>query len=279
MKNNFSQSIKQSWKKIKENRKYFGLAIGFDLVFLLIYGFVTYAYQTKIFQYIQAIGVVAISAEGIRGSSSPSFGAIFLNDQTIGYFLIIILLAVLLLFSVYFLFTFLFGTSTYISFHIDEFSHKKMTKYIRRLFRITIPWVAILALHEIVALYFALYFSFIDTARGTLGMEKTYFTIFSSIFMILLVYFMLISFMLDKKKNFRNSFKLGVKKFTKLFPVYALILIIFFGLDFLSGFFNGFFNSFSVLIAIVYEALIVLGFLVFARVLFKTFSTRLKLVK
>jgi len=259
--NTYLKLITESWNKVKSNWKYFFYALGFDFVFLVLYGFVTYAYKTKIFEYVMAIGTTAISAQGVVSKESPSFADIFLTAETKTYFLVIILLAVLVLVSVYFLFTFLVGISNYISFNIDSFSKKKLAKYLKSLFFITIPWFVILAIHEVIALYY----SFLDTARGTLGLGATYFRIVDAIFIFILIYFILISFMLERKQNFRNSFKLGLKKFTKIFPIYLLLMIAFLLLAMLTSPLL----MLSRIVAILYDVFIVLGFITFARIVMK----------
>ena len=259
MKNNYLNIITESWNRIKSNWKYFFYAIGFDFVFLVLYGFVTYAYKAKIFEYVMAIGTTAISAQGVISKEAPSFADIFLTAETKIYFLIIILLAVLVFISVYFLFTFLVGISNYISFNIDSFSKKKLAKYLKNLFFITIPWFVIFAIHEVIALYY----SFLDTARDTLGLGATYFKIVDAIFLFILIYFMLISFILDRKQNFRNSFKLGVKKFTKIFPVYLILVIFFKLLEWLAKPIA----DISRITVILYGVFIVLGFVTFARIM------------
>jgi hypothetical protein len=263
MSNKIIKAFKQSYKLINNNFKVFLLSLGFDMMFFyVIYGFIVSTYNSKIFEYLNTIGSIAMSGEGVKTATNPTFTSIFFNPQTSGYFINIIILLTVLFASVYFLFSFMIGVSTYTSLNIDKYSKKDLILFIKKFFKITIPWMIIIALREILSFYFF----YIDTARQTVGLERTYFSYLNIIFTILLVYFIMISFMLPLKNNFKNSIKIGIKNY-KLFIVYFILLIMFLILAFIAQAIL----FISTLLAMVYIALIVWGFLTFARLSLKLY--------
>lgn len=259
MKIPYISAILESYKTARNNLRYFLIAVGFDLVLAVLYGFVSSAYQNKILDYIEAVGAVALSAGGVKGTT-PSFLSILFNSQTNSHILIIIILFALLLASIYYMFSFLFGTSTYISFNLEQFSRKSLADFLKKMFVIMLPWIVMYAIYKTISFYYY----YLDTARQTLGMGKTNFTYIGIVIEICIVYFMLISLMLEKKHNFRNSLKVGIRHLLKMFPLFLFLLAVLLFFSWISTYFVKY-----RIIAILYEVFIILGFIVFSRIVMK----------
>jgi len=261
--------FKESWNECKSNLKYYMYAIGFDLVFLMLYGFITSAYQNKIFQYVQAIGAVGISAQGVKNSASPTFVGILFNNQTSGYFLLIMVLLLLLLVSLYLIFNFIGGIGLYLSFNLGEFNKKNMLSYIKDLFFISIPFFIILAFDSIISFYFY----YMDFARETVGLGKGWFGYIHPVFTLLLFYFIFIAVLLKKKNNFKSALKMGGKKFHKIFPLYLFLMILFLilGSVMLIPFISG-----NLFILRLYSVFILLGFIVYSKVIMKNYLKKVE---
>jgi hypothetical protein len=266
MKNNLSKSLNESINLIKSNFRYFLMAIGFDIVFIVMYGFISGAFLEKMYEYVQAIGSVALSAEGIRSSVSPTISNIIINSQTTGYFVNLLILMVLLFISLYFIFSFLIGGSTYIAFNINTFSKKDMVIFIKKIYKIMIPWTIILIIRQILSFY---YF-YLDTARTTLGLGKTYFSYIDFVIMIVIVYLILISFILPKKDNIKQTIKIGFKK-PMLFLSYIINLILLLILSYIAIFVT----KLNLTAGLLYDAFIVLGMITFIRIYFKIYYTKI----
>lgn len=262
-------ALMESFTAIKSNFKLFLLALGFDIVLALLYGFISSAYLNKMNEYVYAIGHVALSAKGLRESSIMSLSSIFVNPDTTGYFWLIGLLLVLLVFSIYFTFSFLFGISTYTAFNISNFSKTDMLKFVKKFFWINIPWFIILAVYEI----FSFYFFFVDNSqvRQSLNLEQSNFGFFGSLILLVIVYLMLVSFMLPGKRNFRSSVWQGIKNFWPLFFCYAMLVFVLLILHIIGTYII---SLNIVAITFLYEIFIVLGFLLFARILLNSYLNK-----
>ncbi|MCB9359529.1 hypothetical protein H6503_06375 [Candidatus Woesearchaeota archaeon] len=234
-----------------------------DTLFILIFGFISSAYLYKIQEYLDAIGAIAVSAQGL--GSDPTFSQIFINPLTAGYMFFVILLALLLMLNIYFIFSFLVGASTYVAFNIGHISIDELTKFLKRFFIISIPWILILSLNELVSLYFF----FLDTIRPRFNLGNTYFGYFDIALLIFIGYFMMISFLLERKDNLRRSFSTGLKKFKKLFPVYLLMVVLIFLLS--HPFIGEFIASLNYYLLLMYAVVIVVPCFTLARVVFKSY--------
>ncbi|MFT4343389.1 MAG: hypothetical protein ACMXYE_01440 [Candidatus Woesearchaeota archaeon] len=242
----------------------FTLAMVIDVIFFVVLGFVLSAFLSKIYEYLQAVGTVAVSAEGLRSATEPSLLGIVINDQTIPYLINIGIMTLLLFVILYGLFVIFFGSSTYISMNLTSARTAGVEKHLMHFAYIMIPWGIILAIRELIAFYFA----YIDQARATLGLEATVFSTVDTFFVVILVYLMLISFTLPSKKNFRRTLAKAWKEAHILFPIYGGILIVLFILGLLSTLFM----QLNYILTLLFQVGVV-AFIVYARVLFKNYST------
>ncbi len=279
MMNDFKVSMKEAWKRVKANKKYFFLAIAFDLIFWLFYIFVTGNYIFKIEDNLKAIGIVALTAQGLQGSAAPSFLQLLFNSQTSPYLWTILLLLALNLVSIYILLS-LFGISTYITFNLNSFSMKGLVKYIKKFLVVTIPWLIIFSVFEVISFHFHI----MDTLRPKFDLPPTFFPIFKIIFLLLFIYFITISLLIDKKKNFRNSFKIGLRKFTKIFPVYFILILVLYLIihKYVTLFLlnlSSFIFGLPLLLPLLFAVAVLLPFLSLARVIIKAHMIKMKIIK
>jgi hypothetical protein len=251
-------AISKSCYQVIINKGSFIAAVFSDILLVLLYGFISSAYFSKMGDYVDAIGAVALSAEGIKQSISPSFLSIFFNESTKGYFMALLLLVIMFSLGIYFIFSLLFGISTAIVQNIGSVSMEKVASFIRRFFIINIAWLLFILIYQFISFYLFMLLTI------TKSPAISTFKIIGSILFILLVYFMFISFMLPVRVNFRNSFKKGVLLSYPLFLFYIAVLGSLLGLSFVSSLLG----AASINLARFFEAAIILPFIVFVRISF-----------
>jgi hypothetical protein len=252
----------ESFNRISKLRKSFFIALILALSFILINSFVSSSYQSRLLDYVLAIGTVALSATGVKGNSSPSFADIFINPSTSGYLISFVILLVLFSVSIYYLFCFFVGMISYITVNISSNSQptkSEMVPYLGNFFRINIPWFIIIFIESIISMYFY----YLDTVNVRLGNASSNYIYFHLAFVLILTYFMLISFNLERKNNFRSSIIGGLVKIFYLFPYYLIILYVI-----LLLYLFQLFVRINFILSIIYEAIVVLGSIIFFMVVF-----------
>lgn len=249
--------LEESLKSIFKNKKNVFIALGFDIVLMLIYVFVTLRYTGKMTQFGEHIFSVALSAKGVKATASPTFTSIFVNPFTTGSILLIMLLMMLYAISLYFIFSYLFGVSTYICFNINKIDKKDMMRFVKRIFIINIPWAVVLFIYSLLSMYVA----FVNTVRERMNMGTWWGNYVMLGLIILIMYLILVSYI---KEGFRKGLNAGKKRF---FPYFGYFMILLTGLHLITWI--PLVLKFSYILILVYYPVIVLSYIIFLRIVFK----------
>jgi len=256
-------SLKKAWEDMKHNPKHTGYAILSDLVFFVLFGFITAAYITKVGEYIQAIAAVGLSAQA---TTSQSLLGLVINDYTAGYITTSFILSIAAFATLYILTSYFIGISTYISTTLSSFKLKKLDSILSKQFILLAPWFGILAFRELIAFYF----SYIATVQTTLGLGTHWYMYVDMLLLAIIGYFMSITLL--TQKSFIQTITFGVKSWKPLGAVYSLVLL---SLGLLS-IISGFLMSVNIYLAATYQVAIVLGFFVYVRATAYHFITEMK---
>lgn len=216
MMHSFTTQLTTAFTALRSRAVYY--ACGLDALFFMLYIIVTALYQAKIFELLQ--GAIA---QTLQPSGATTFFQVFFNEATAPFFIRILILVIALFASVYLLFCAYVSISTYISFNLPNLSNiktKPLWAFVKKFFRIMVPWACIFAALEIIGFYYA----YLDTARQTLGIDNTYFPIVNTLLISIIVYVMFISALLPVKKNFRSSWKYACTNL-KLLPAFGVTLV------------------------------------------------------
>ncbi|MFT4304111.1 MAG: hypothetical protein ACMXYG_06090 [Candidatus Woesearchaeota archaeon] len=257
------EKIKHSLKIAFSHKLNFFNSVMIDTLFILLFGFISSAYLFKIQEYLDAVGIIAMSGQGIN--QAPTLFSIIFNPLTSQYLLMVLILVIMMFISIYFIFSILIGTTNYISYNIKHISFEGLSKYLKNFFIISIPWLLMLAIVELLSIYF--YFISYTTPGSDFSRPPAQYLIW--IIMILIMYFLIISSLMSRKKNFKLSFNVAIKRFTKLFPVYSLCLLFIIILS--HPVIAELIASIHYVLVLIYAIFIVVPCLTIARIIFKNY--------
>ncbi|MBI2546399.1 hypothetical protein HYV81_04420 [Candidatus Woesearchaeota archaeon] len=208
----------------------------FDMLFFLIYGFITAPIWIKILEHVQAIAYVAQDRHAEISELVPTKGIIgaFAGDPT-GYYLRNFLLLLLILSLIaYFLYCFFQGIAWFIA---KKQANKGLAfyKFLWQFFRINILW------YILFLLYYGTNIVYGYIAQRALRLNQpssaalVYWSLF--VYLIVLSYFAFISYgLLGKYRDwgtYRSSFSLGVLNIQYLLPLFLILTGIFITINYL----------------------------------------------
>ncbi len=228
---------RQSFKGMILHPKLLFLAMLCDALFFFAYGFVRAPIYHKLSEYIVIIGsVLSESAASMARGNSQTMSSIIANDPAAsGYFNSLLLLYALLGFSVYLVYTFFHSVSWKLSYDIRG-NKIGMYKFMKEFASLTLFWFVIFIIY-----YFIDFFAELrQAALQSIGVESQ--NLLGGVmlfFLIAIFYFGMISYtIIGKGTTFgkvKKSFYIGVKKAHYIIPVYAVIAVVFFVLDYILG--------------------------------------------
>ncbi len=243
----------RSLKRVYNNAYLLIFTILYDALFIICYGFIASAMAGKIAEFMASTGYFVVQESIKNAGGEGTISSIVWNSSARGELIMIAVLFILFVLSAYFVYCFFQGLCWRM---IKRFSGEKITikEQLKKFFLVNIFWFVWIVLYNIMD-YLAL------LRKNLLQTESSGFAFYT--FMIVLGYFMLISYSLigkEKSKIIRKSFLLGVKKINVLFS-YVIILIIMAALGMLISSSIG-----NYLISIILQIFIVLPILSWARV-------------
>lgn len=214
-------------KKVRESPKKLILASICDILFFVVYGFITAPLFTKIVDYIIIIGtMVSESAQGMARGASPTIGsAIVNNPQVRAYFNKLILIYIILAVAIYIVYTFFHGVCWKLSSDIAG-RKVRMHKFLKEFAAINIFWILIFIIYHFLSLFADLR----QAALQTMEIESAnIFGIVIVVLLFVLLYFAFTSYTLvdgkGAKGKIKKSFSIGTRKISQLLPAYVVVAV------------------------------------------------------
>lgn len=214
--------------RIKKNPKKLALSSVIDILFFIVYGFLTAPLFRKLVEYIVIIGTeISQNAASMVRGENPTVGSLIANDsQLTQYFHKLLLVYLILAVVIYLVYVFFHSITWKIS---SEISGRKigMYDYLKDFALVNIFWVILFIVYHFVSLYFDLNEAAIRSVQAE---PSSFFRIALAVLILFTFYFAAISYALIgkvKKGKIRKSFKIGFKNFRNVLPAYLVVLLVF----------------------------------------------------
>tara|TARA_Y100000310_G_C20695429_1_gene825356 strand:- start:3079 stop:3936 length:858 start_codon:yes stop_codon:yes gene_type:complete len=230
-----TDQVNKTIELVKNRKKTVAYIVFLDILFLLVYGFVRGApgasgFLGKIYDFIRIfLTLTSQQAKELTLELARKVSIITLINQNplIGkYFYSLLILFILFGIAIYFIYSFMQGSSWYLSFKLmHPLSYKK---FIKQFFLVNIPWFLLYTIFLIVEFVNSYRFTILERAgeANPQGLK-----IFSIILIIIVFYFAIISYSLighyRTKTIFKKTFIIGIKNIKSLIGPFILLGIIF----------------------------------------------------
>lgn len=213
-----------SLDRIFKNWRWLVLCALIDVTFFFIlFFFVRPAFFSKTADYLYAVqGMVSKFSMQYSAIDNTGFFSLILQSGSLAYLLWLAVLLLLWLGILYFLFSFFNSLNWYVM-NKKIFKEKlHMVKYSERFFRLSIWWIILYGLYNLLAYLFSFGFTLAGQTEDIVSPPL----LFNIIFIIGL-YFVLVSYsmLLHEKRSFRKSFSIGLKNAGVLLPLYIIVML------------------------------------------------------
>ncbi len=225
----------RSFKIIKENGLYIFLPMLTDLLFIFAYGFITSPIFTKIIEYFYKSASLVTQASGNIDAlaKTPSLWGVIESAGAASYTKSFILLLLIALAAVYIIYCFFMGISWCFCYRMAGKKHD-FTDFVINFAKVNLFWLILFVIYFIASFVF----DFVTTlaqVRADQIVDKR--SIVLSIFLLLIVYFANISYsLIEKQKTWetiKKAFIIGIKKAKFTIPAFAVVIIVFFLINYL----------------------------------------------
>jgi hypothetical protein len=222
-----------SLERIKKNPKKLVLAGVIDVLFFIMYGFLTAPLFRKLIEYVIIIGTeISQNAASIARGENPTLGSMIAGSpEMTQYFRNMMLVYLLLAIVIYIIYVFFHGTAWKIS---SDIAGRKIRfyEYLKEFAVVNIFWIILLVVYHLLSLYSDLS----DAAARSMQAEPgNVFWIIIAVLYVTTFYFAAISYALIgkvKKGKVKKAFAIGTKNAKQVLPAYLLVLLVFFVLRF-----------------------------------------------
>lgn len=226
--------FKKSADKIKKNCSLLLIASLTDLLFFLVYGFITRPLFAKLMDYIIIIGAkVSENSASIMQDGGETIREVLLSDPETSRILSSIILIYIILGAVIYILYVFFNS---IAWKLSSDIHGEKVgfyEYLKRFALVNILWVFMIYAYHFISFSHDLKNSALEVAQ----IEPSRFWGFVILIIpFAILYFASISYALislKSKSAIRTSFKIGFRKAKEILPAYLLVITVYFTLNFL----------------------------------------------
>ena len=221
----------QALHRMKHEYKRTGLVILFDILFLLVLGFVSSPLVLRITDYLFFIGQAIGRYSSLNSDAqNQALTTLIQNTSMQPYVWKTGILLLIWVVSVYLLYVFFQGLAWWYTVRtaVKQESEPPLYNYLMRFLRINIPWYFLFIVLQVVLYIYSLFALVAQRQAGLSDGALPYPFIFTLLY-VLIGYFAVISYTCIARDTARRSLiptlVLGVKRFHILFPAFLLALI------------------------------------------------------
>lgn len=214
---------------MKKDYKTAGLVVLFDILFLLVLGFVSSPLVLRITDYLFFIGQAIGRYTTLNpDAQNQALTTLIKNTSMQPHVLKVALLLVIWIVCVYLIYTFFQSLAWWCTVRVVVNQETPLYNYMLRFLRINIPWYTLFIVLQI-ALYLYSLFALVGQRQAGLTDQALPSHPVFAVLSLLIGYLAIISYVLiaqnTARRSFIPTFVLGVKRFHILFPAFILALI------------------------------------------------------
>jgi hypothetical protein len=234
-----------AWKALAANGWYVGANAALDIIFFVLYGFVTAPLFAKLTEHVIAIGTIAAEQmRSVAGRARPAVIDVLFQQPVSRYTWQFIALIVLLSIVVYVLYCIFQGIAWYLAGRITG-SRVYWRNYLLHFARINLLWGGLYLIWQCLSTVFDLRRIAIEKLMNQIAPTSGY---FFSVLLGLIIYFAIVSYPI---LSIRKAFASGLRKIPVLIPAALVIGVQFFAGNFIAKWITGINAKFGFILSVM----------------------------